>query len=135
MVVEALEVAVDARSQRVCSNIELPPIVEQWIVNILLDNTSSLACPCAFNNDRFDLAKFFCDLNALATVGILTRFDDPHVQLSGIHSVFIVVAKLLEVDVSDAFFHMEGHRQRIKWVLMHCLVIHFHIDEQGFFVT
>ena len=59
--------------------VELPPVNEQRVVNVLLDDTSPPSRGSAVLDQRLDLLKVLCNLDTVASVGVLTRLDDPDV--------------------------------------------------------
>lgn len=80
LVAVAFETAIDARQQSEAPEIELASVNEQRVVNILLNDESSVAIffhgPA---NDRLNFLNRLDDCYTLPSVGVLSRFDDPRV--------------------------------------------------------
>jgi hypothetical protein len=74
-----LVVAVNRRHQHICPDIKFTPIYEQWVVNILLHNTSSPSTHGRIFYYLFDLVKVARDLDTSAPISVLTWLDDPNV--------------------------------------------------------
>ena len=80
LVTVALQAPIDTRQQAEASEVKLALVHQQRIVNILLYNKRSVSI---FTHrsayDRLDLADGLHHGNALASVSVLTRLDDPGV--------------------------------------------------------
>ena len=135
LIVVTLEIAVDAGGEGIRADVELPSVVEQWIVDVLLDDASSLLRLRAVGHDLLDFFVVFGDLNSLTSVRVLSRFENPHVQLLVVHPVVVVVREVLPVLVGKTILDVERDRQRIKWVLVHGLIVGLHIDEESLLVA
>jgi hypothetical protein len=74
-----LHITIHSRAKHISSNIKLSTMDEQWIVDILLDYASSTAVRRRVLYDALDLIKVSGNLDTMASVRILTWFDDPNV--------------------------------------------------------
>ena len=54
--------------------------------------------------------------------------------ISDLLELIVAVHKLLEARVADVLA-VEGERKSIEWILVQALVVHLHIEKQGFFVA
>ena len=79
-------------------------------MDVLLNDAGSPLCPCAFLDDSLNFTVFLGDLDSLPTVSILTRLDNPHIQLVVVLSVLVIFIEFFKVGVSNAIFDMECHR-------------------------
>ena len=80
LVAVPFQTAVDAREKAKAPEIELPLVHEERVVDILLNDESSFAIfSCRPPDDLLHISDCFYDGDALASISILTRFDDPSV--------------------------------------------------------
>ena len=71
---------VDARHEAEAAEVKLASVHKQRIVNVLLDDESAIAVFLArTSNYLLDFSQGFYDLDALATIGVLARLDNPGV--------------------------------------------------------
>jgi hypothetical protein len=81
-------------------------------------------------NDGLDLRQRAYDLDTIASIGILTWFDDPYVFEGCILCKFQESAlKVLKFGVIYSIPNVEGQRQDIERVLIKGLIIEFHVCE------
>ena len=82
----SLEVAVHRGGECVASDIELSVLIKEGLLNVFLDDIGAfLPVNLGLVNDRLDVVNVSADLDANATVGVLSRFDNPHgVAVSGV---------------------------------------------------
>ena len=97
MIIISFEVAIDTSAHGICANIKLSSIVQKRVVDILLDYAGSLPRLGTLFYNSFNIIVFFCNLYALPTICVLSRFYDPHVELIVVLPVLIVVSELSEV--------------------------------------
>merc|ERR1719330_1401246 len=97
LVVIAFKVAIDTCSHGICANIKLSSIVQKRVVDILLNYTGSLSRLCALFYDSFDIIVFFCNLDPLSSICVLSRFYNPHIELIVVLPILIVVSELGKV--------------------------------------
>ena len=100
LVVICLEVAVDVGREAVRADVKLPALVEQWIVNIFLDDVGSSREQIASLDDLLDFLEIFRDFNSTSPVRVLARLDDPHVVFlfNLIHIVVLEVKEALVIN-------------------------------------
>ena len=100
LVVICLEVAVDVGREAVRADVKLTALVEQWIVNIFLDDVGSSREQIASLDDLLDILEIFCDFNSTSPVRVLARLDDPHtvVFFNLIRIVFLEVKEALVIN-------------------------------------
>ena len=96
LVVICLEVAVDVGREAVRADVKLPALVEQWIVNIFLDDVGSSREQIASLDDLLDILEIFCDFNSTSPVRVLARLDDPHIV------VFFNLIRIVFLEVKEA---------------------------------
>jgi hypothetical protein len=75
-----LEIAVDSRGQHECPDVELPVLVQQWLLNVLLDDVTPLftigVLLVAVDN-AFNVTQLFANINSTASIRVLARLYDP----------------------------------------------------------
>lgn len=125
--------AIDTSHQGVSSDVELALVDKQWVVDVLLHNTSAAFATRSFFDQSCDFSDVFCDWDALPSVGVLSRLDDPDILLVAM-AVLVIILKPLELRILESILHVESHRQSYKGILAHGLVVGAHIDEQSFFI-
>ena len=75
----ALEVSIDSNCQGICSNVELPVLVQKWLLHILLDDIGSLAAiDTACIDNAFDVVQVSAYLDAASSIGVLSWLHNPH---------------------------------------------------------
>ena len=80
LVAVPFQTAVDAREKAKAPEIELPLVHEERVVDILLNDESSFAIfSCRPPDDLLHISDSLNDGDALASISILARFDDPSV--------------------------------------------------------
>lgn len=80
----SLHDAVAAVQHHVVPDIELPSLVEQWSFYVLLKDVGLQAAIVVLLlglEDGFDLVEVETDCDSVATIGVLSRFDDPSIEL------------------------------------------------------
>ena len=97
LVVISFKVAIDTCSHGICANIELSSVVQKRVVDILLHYAGSFPRFSALFYDSFDIIVFFCNLDPLPSICVLSRFYNPHIQLIVVLPILVVVSKLSEV--------------------------------------
>lgn len=126
--------------------------------NVLLDDVGTLLAFTAlsvFLDDVVDLLQSLDDDYAVATVSVLSRFDEPGVSTFGFESVLDLVvgacflASLLLFDffipfvvlfkeffelLIIFFFNMESHGNVEEWVLIFAFVKGFQVHKQCLFI-
>lgn len=75
----ALHVAIDAGDGGVGPNIEFPPVDEQRVVDVFLNNASPFLRLGGVNNDLGDFVVVLAHRYALTSVCIFTWLDNPNV--------------------------------------------------------
>ena len=80
-VIVGLEIPVDARGEGVGPNVELSLLVEKRIMDILLHDPSPArgSVVTAALDDSLNLLEVVGHLDAMPSICVLSRFDDPHV--------------------------------------------------------
>ena len=119
--------AIDAGDQREASNIKFSSLVKKRIVNVLLDNHTSISSTVGRDLGPY-LAEVLFNPDANTSVGILTRLDDPNVLpvlcCSDLSSLsIIIIFETSELRVIEARLDMEGKRQGIKDMLASILSV------------
>ena len=74
----SLQVAINGRGHGVASNVELPALIKERLLNILLDDVAaSVTVNLLCLDERSDVIKVTADLDSTATIRVLTGLDDP----------------------------------------------------------
>lgn len=147
-------ISVDACHADVGADIELAFLVEEGH-DVLLDDVG--ASPAHFIHlvtldDLSDLLDGLDDFNASASVGVLSRFDEPSVSFLGFGGVLELLVlllllfffqtlgpllkfllepeELLVIHISN----MEGHGNVLEWIDFLCLVVILEIHEESLLV-
>ena len=99
---------------------------------VLLNDAGSLLGLCIVGYQVLDFIKVLGHLDALTAIGVLAGLDDPDVFLVCV--LLVVGLEPEELGVFQAFFDVEGHRQRVERVLANSLVVVAHVDPESLFV-
>ena len=76
----ALQVSVYGAHHGECSNIKLASLVEEWLLDVLLHDIGPfVAVDVRVLDQALDVVQVATHLDAAASVGVLSRFDDPNV--------------------------------------------------------
>lgn len=81
------------------TNIEFPPLIEEWSFYVFLNDVGSfLFVVFLFAiDDPTNLVQLIDNFDAFPPVGVLARFDDPHILDGfGFSELFVVFEELLE---------------------------------------
>jgi hypothetical protein len=74
-----LQVAVDRGQQSVAPDVKLPVLIEEGFLDVLLDDVGPLlSVNIGIRYDVLDLGEFSANLNATASVSVLTGLDYPN---------------------------------------------------------
>jgi hypothetical protein len=131
------------------SKVELSLAVQHGSLDVGLHDVcavSSILIDISFLQHSLDLLQSQTHLNAISAVTILTRFDNPCVELFLLSLLLIVLGHLLSplmvvpqkleiLLILHAISDVEGERQKIKDLLMGIPVIIGHSIEEGLLVT
>ena len=121
-----LQVSVLGRAERVAPNVELPILVQERLLDVLLND---IAAPVAVYllclNQTLDVIQVATDLDTATSVRVLSRLYDPELVavlwvLSKHLVVLWIVVCLLELEefsISFTFFNMKCQRDPIERVL------------------
>ena len=107
MVVVSLEVAIHAGCQGKCSDVELPPVNEQRIVDVLLQDAGTLLGLRTFLYNTLYFIKVFGNLDAYAPVRILSWLQNPDI-MSFLGGLLVICGELGEQRIVYAFLDMES---------------------------
>lgn len=133
----------------VMAEVELPAIVQQRPLDVGLHYESTIAAVWVFLSlldDCFDLLESQAHLYAIATVAVLSGFDDPSVVLfdvafllTGFGDFFgplvVVFQELKVLFILKTIFDMECKWEITKHIFFDFFVIVGHSIEEGFFVA
>jgi hypothetical protein len=132
------------RGHGVHADVELPTLVEQGLLEVLLNNVGALTAVdgCAIN-DLLDLIQIAAHCNPAATVCIFAWLHNPEavaeVRVLGKNWVLIWVVEnvheTLKLLVRVTFFDVKRQRQIIKRVLTKRFVVALHIVVDGLLVA
>lgn len=150
----AFLIAVDACHADVGTNVELAFLVEEGHYVLLDDVGASSAhfVHLVALDDLFDFLDGFDYLNASASIGVLSRFDQPSVSFLGLSGVLELLVLLLLLFLFQALSpllkfllepekllvshisHMEGHRYVLEWIDLLSIIVILEIHEESFLV-
>jgi len=140
----ALQVPVHTGQQRVAPNIELAPLIQQRLLNVLLDDVGALgAVDHGVVDDVFDGSELLADVDAAAPVGVLAGLHDPHrpphlLQDPPVQPQVVPLEQLLELReflIIDALFDVEGEWEDVEIFEALALVEDLHVVEEGLLVA
>ena len=77
-VIVGFEIAIYTCGQCVSSNVKLSSVIEQWILNVLLNDVRPSSIPRRSLNDALDVLVVLLYGNATASVCVLAWLDDPY---------------------------------------------------------
>ena len=132
----ALQVSVDCGRQSVAADVELAILVEKGSFDVLLDD---VATPMAVHllrlNQTLDVVEVTADLDATATIGVLTWLDDPQIiAISWIllenfigGRVVVGLHELQELSVAFTLLNVVSERNVIEGILAQALVEDLHV--------
>ena len=137
-----LENAVDASDQREAADVELAPLHEQRVVDVFLQDHGP-AASAVLMYEVPDPAQLLLDLDACASVRVLSRLDDPNVLsvlvLLAAHTfTLVILLKFVEFCIALAMFDVESQRQSVKdtvLIITAVRVVVPHVEEEGLLVV
>lgn len=134
LVVEiAFHISVNTRNCCIGADVKLSLVYKQGVADVLLNDAGPLLWFSGVVDESSDLVVVLADWDALASVGILTGFNDPNISFCSCISI-VVWFKSKKFWILKATFDMESHRKRIERVLADCFVVETHVQKQGFLV-
>ncbi len=129
----ALHFSVDTRQHHVVADVELSLLVQQWALYVALDDVcfgTAIGVLFLFLDNVLNLFQSQAHLNAIASVGVFPRFDNPGVVLFAVLvALFLIVLlnllaplvvvfeELVPAVVFESVLNMESQRQVVKHVL------------------
>lgn len=112
-----LQVSVDRGRKEETTDVKLSIFIQQRLLNILLyDVTASMAVNLLRLYQRLNVVEVTTDLDATASVGVLTRLDNPErvtilwILLESVVVAWVVkgLSKFVEFTIIFTFFNMIG---------------------------
>ena len=106
------DLPIERRDQTEAADVELSASVEQWVVNIFLDDARRFEMAVLYDQVFYQSEVGF-NSDILASIRVLARLDDPDVVW--VVGLRIEVAfELPELRVALPFFDVESNRERVK---------------------
>jgi hypothetical protein len=142
-----LEVAGNRAHHGEAPDVELPVLVEQRLLDVLLDDVgAAVAVHVGVLHQGLDVVDVSADLDAAPTIRVLARLDDPKglaelgelLQDSRLVRILCVVVQLLELEelwIVEALLDVERERQVMMILFAYGLVVHLHVVEYGLLVA
>ena len=136
----AAHLAVEAHQQHVAADVELPPVVQQRPVDVLLDYEGLLrvVLPRYLSlHPAVYLLEVAVDGDAVAAVGVLPGLHDPQPLLALLPRLLVLleVAGELQPGLVAVALHVEGDRQVVEDLLAVALVVGLHVVVQRLLVA
>lgn len=143
----ALEIPIDGAHHRECPNVELPVLVQQRLLDVLLNYVGPpVAIHVHILDQTLDVIELFAHLYATTSIRVLTWFDYPQVLAELWHlvknGVFVwilsIVEQLLELQegwVVETFLDVERERQMTVILFPYCLTVDLHVVVYGLLVA